>query len=61
MVSAIKNATIKLQQMKNGKKCITNDIEMDLMSEIDDETMNDVKSLPNPNRCGLLDQYIAWI
>lgn len=61
MESAIKNATIKLQQMKNGYKCITNSTEMDLMSEIDSDTMNNVKSLPNPDRCGLLDQYVAWI
>ena len=51
----------KLEAMKNGETIITNDFEMDQMGLLDDDTMNKVRSLPNPNRCGIMDKYIAWI
>ena len=50
----------KIKKMKAGQKVITNDKEMDTMSEIDGDFMNCVRSITNPDRCGILDQYVAW-
>ncbi len=57
----MKVAQEKLNAMKAGSKVVTNDQEMDLMSELDGVTMNRVKSLPNPAQIGTKDSYIAWI
>jgi hypothetical protein len=51
----------KLDRIKLGQRVITNDRELDLMAELDGEVMNRVRSIPNPEQCGLLDQYVAWI
>lgn len=50
----------KWNDLKMGKVCITNSLEMDLFPS-DDPAMNFLKSFPNPNRVGILDQYIAFI
>lgn len=52
---------IKLEALRAGKHVITNDAEMDAMIEMDGDTMQLVRSIPNPHRVGLRDQYEAWI
>ena len=51
----------KLDRMKCGNTVITNDRELDAMRDTGDEAYYVVRTLPNPNRCGVLDQYRAWI
>lgn len=51
----------KLNRMKAGEKIITNWRELDEMLNASDDAIYSVRSLPNPDRCGLLDEYIAWI
>jgi len=34
---------------------------MDLMMEIDESFFYDVVSIPNPDRVGLLDQYVVYV
>lgn len=51
----------KLEAMKNGERVITNDAELDSMLELGDDSIDDVRSVPNPKRVGVLDQYVAWI
>lgn len=55
----------KLAAMMRGEVVITNDEEMDLMQEMRELPSGDplweMRSLPNPDRVGILDQYIAWI
>jgi hypothetical protein len=57
------NVTVqdKLEALKRKERIITNDDEMDAMIDLDGDTMNSVRSIPNPNRVGFRDQYIAWI
>lgn len=51
----------KLKAMKKGDVVVTNDGEMDQMLELGDDAIYKVRSLPNPRRLGVKDQYIAWI
>ena len=51
----------KLKVMKKGHVVVTNDEELSGMLELGDDAVYKVRSLPNPKRVGLLDQYIAWI
>lgn len=53
----------KLDRLKRGERCVTNDIELDAILEhcTDDPARYEIRSIPNPQRCGVLDQYIAWI
>lgn len=54
-------AVRKLDAMKRGEVVVTNDKEMDLMTALAGDVMSKVRSLPNPDRVGVKDQYIAWI
>ena len=58
---ANKPSALKLEAMKRGEAVITNDEEMDQMLALGDDAIKKVRSLPNPQRVGLKDQYIAWI
>jgi len=51
----------KLEAMKKGEIVVTNDEEMDQMLALDDDEIVKVRSLPNPQRVGIKDRYIAWI
>lgn len=51
----------KLAAMKKGEVVVTNDEEMDQMLALGDDAIMKVRSLPNPDRVGIKDQYIAWI
>lgn len=42
-----------------GERVITNDAELDIIQA--DDQFPHVLSLPNPNRVGTLDVYVAWI
>lgn len=55
------SARDKLESMKRGEEVITNDAELDAMLELGDDSIDDVRSVPNPKRVGVLDQYVAWI
>ena len=49
----------KMNKAESGKRIITNSKEINAMLLLDEKFYN-LKSIPNPNRCGLLDQYIAY-
>lgn len=57
------------ERAKKGEKVICNDANLDLLCERfkDDEGpeaslfFGKFVTIPNPNRCGLLDQYIGWL
>ena len=51
----------KLAKMVRGLDVVTNGAEIDIMIASGNDMAYEVRSLPNPGRCGLLDQYIAWI
>ena len=51
----------KLDRMKCGERIVTNDAELDAMLALDDDSVYEIRSLPNPNRVGVLDVYVAWI
>lgn len=51
----------KLDALKAGKVVITNDAEFDSMRALEDDAICKVRSVLNPHRLGLRDQYIAWI
>ena len=48
----------KLDAMHSGNDVITNNRELDAMNEL--KPTAEIRSLPNPGRVGLLDQYVAW-
>lgn len=52
-----------LDRLKRGERIITNDLTLDAILEHcqDDDARYEIRSLPNPKRCGVLDQYVAWI
>ena len=51
----------KLEKMKAGAVVVTNVNQLDDMLTLGDKAIYEVRSLPNPNRVGILDQFIAWI
>lgn len=51
----------KLESMKLGNALVVSDDDLDEISVLDDDSTNRVRSIPNPNRVGILDAYIAWI
>jgi hypothetical protein len=51
----------KLNALMSGETVITSDEELDAMLELGDDAIYAVRTLPNPARAGLLDQYRAWI
>ena len=51
----------KLTAMQRGQAVITNDAELNAMLVSGNDAIKLVRSLPNPKRIGLRDQYIAWI
>ncbi len=54
-------AAQQLENMKEGKRVVTDNMELDLMLASGDESAYLVRSLPNPASKGYRDQYIAWI
>jgi hypothetical protein len=52
-------ANLKIAAMKRGETVVTNDEELDMMGTLDE--LRGMRSLPNPDRVGIKDQYIAWI
>lgn len=56
-----KDLTPKLLALKNGERVITNDAELDLISELAPDIALSLCTIPNPTRCGILDQYEGWI
>ena len=56
-----KKVFAKMNRIMFGEKVVSNDAEMDLMQEIDDSFFNDVASIHNQDRTGLLDQYILFV
>ena len=52
-----------LTRLKAGERIVTNDETLDAIIDHcqDDDTRYDIRSIPNPKRCGIYDQYIAWI
>ena len=51
----------KIRFLKEGRAIITNDAELDQMMAFDDSWAVEIRSVPNPGRIGVKDQYIAWI
>ena len=51
----------KLARMVKGERVITNSNELDAMMKADSDVAIKVRTIPNPNRVGVLDQYIGWI
>lgn len=56
-----RTAAEKLAELKAGKSAITNDAEMNVMLTLGDDAIYSVRSIPNPQRVGILDQYLVWI
>ena len=56
-----KAAQYRLDQLKQGKAIVTNDETLDAIARLGDEAYYTIRSLHNPKRVGILDQYIAWI
>lgn len=50
-----------LARMKAGERIVTNDLVLDAIFELPGDDWKLIRSLPNPRRCGLRDQYVAWI
>ena len=42
-----------------GQDLVLCDIDLDNIAAIDDEI--EVRSIPNPNRCGIYDKYLCWV
>jgi hypothetical protein len=51
----------QLDRLKAGERIITNDIELEAIFELPGDDWKYIRSLPNPERCGIWDQYVAWI
>lgn len=60
-MTAEERALAKLEAMKRGETVVTNDQELDIIMTTGDDALLHMRSLPNPDRVGLLDQYVAWI
>jgi hypothetical protein len=57
----IQVALNKIQAFKRGERMIVSGAWLDVLSDLDPDLACKVKSIPNPDRVGLLDQYVAWI
>ena len=51
----------KLMLLKQGQKLVVSDADLDEMLASGDITACEIRTIPNPNRVGTLDVYIAWI
>jgi hypothetical protein len=51
----------KVESMKRGERVVTSDQELDAVLALGDEAIYEVRTLPNPKRLGVLDQYVGWI
>lgn len=51
----------KLQTIVESTRRVVSDAELDLWIELYPETMNHVRTCHNLGRCGIHDQYLAWI
>lgn len=66
---SLQSALHKFEQMKTGQTVITNDTELNLLSDYfvehdgpdADLYFANCASVPNHKRVGILDQYVAWI
>ena len=54
-------ALIKLAKLKAGERVITNDKELDEMLSSGDDAAYSIRTIPNPDRVGVLDVWEAWI
>jgi len=50
----------KTERIRRGERVVVSDSDLDKMSELDGDFMNHVASLPNPDRLGILDKYVAF-
>lgn len=55
------NTSPKLAKLLGGKTVVTNDDELDNLQHEADQFGLYIRTLPNKDRHGLLDQYTAWI
>ena len=51
----------KLQTVVESKRRVVSDSELDVWTELYPETMHFVRTCRNKGRCGIHDQYLAWI
>ena len=51
----------KVKDLLEGKRIITNGQELDEIEKVMGDECNWLRSIPNPRRLGILDQYEAWI
>ena len=49
----------KLNAMRNGQSVIVSDAELDEIEKADWNMVKQLRTVPNPSRCGILDAYIA--
>ena len=47
----------KIERIRNGETVIASDADMDVL----EAAFPDLRSIPNPKQCGLLDRYLAFI
>ena len=45
--------------LNEGQDLVLCDMDLDNIAAIDDEI--EVRSIPNPNRCGIYDKYLCWV
>ena len=61
MNTITKDITPQIQALQRGEKVIIGDAGLDLIQAFFPKVSEKIASLPNPNRVGILDQYVAWI
>jgi hypothetical protein len=51
----------KLQRFLSGQRIIASCEDMDRLEGLDWQIAKRLVSIPNPERVGILDQYVAWL
>jgi hypothetical protein len=51
----------KIKALRAGQRVITNDAELDELTPALGDDGNHLRSIPNPRRVGVLDEYEAWL
>ncbi len=50
-----------VERLKNGERLVVSDRTMDALEGLDDHFVKNLRSVPNPDRVGLLDKWIAYM
>lgn len=51
----------KFKQLLQGDDVVCSDSDLDELWKLANNASKEIRSIPNPNQCGTLDIWLAWI